>query len=109
MWMPCHNHIRLHSRCRGRFCRCIEPTMPSPNELFTDARGMGRRAPDAGGRRQRSWVWVAVCRPHRMGAHAPAFPGKSVLNALVHLPLVLPPVVTGWLLLVLFGIRGPLG
>jgi molybdate transport system permease protein len=37
------------------------------------------------------------------------FPGKSVLNALVHLPLVLPPVVTGWLLLVLFGIRGPLG
>jgi len=32
-----------------------------------------------------------------------------VLNAVVHLPLVLPPVVTGWLLLVLFGIRGPLG
>jgi molybdate transport system permease protein len=37
------------------------------------------------------------------------FPGRSVLNAVVHLPLVLPPVVTGWLLLVLFGIRGPLG
>src|SRR4051794_33530882 len=37
------------------------------------------------------------------------FPGKAVLNAFVHLPLVLPPVVTGWLLLVLFGIRGPLG
>ncbi len=37
------------------------------------------------------------------------FPGRSVLNALVHLPLVLPPVVTGWLLLVLFGLRGPLG
>jgi molybdate transport system permease protein len=37
------------------------------------------------------------------------FPGRSVLNAVVHLPLVLPPVVTGWLLLVLFGVRGPLG
>lgn len=37
------------------------------------------------------------------------FPGRPVLNALVHLPLVLPPVVTGWLLLVLFGVRGPLG
>ncbi len=37
------------------------------------------------------------------------FPGRSVLNALVHLPMVLPPVVTGWLLLMLFGIRGPIG
>src|SRR3954451_22116928 len=37
------------------------------------------------------------------------FPGKSVLNALVHLPLLLPPVVTGCLLLVLFGSLGPLG
>jgi molybdate transport system permease protein len=37
------------------------------------------------------------------------FPGRSVLNAVVHLPLVVPPVVTGWLLLVLFGVRGPIG
>ena len=37
------------------------------------------------------------------------FPGRSVLNALVHLPLVLPPVVTGWLLLIVFGVRGPIG
>jgi molybdate transport system permease protein len=37
------------------------------------------------------------------------FPGRPLLSALVHLPLVLPPVVTGWLLLILFGIRGPLG
>jgi molybdate transport system permease protein len=37
------------------------------------------------------------------------FPGRSVLNAFVHLPLVLPPVVTGWLLLIMFGIRGPIG
>jgi molybdate transport system permease protein len=37
------------------------------------------------------------------------FPGRPLLNALVHLPLVLPPVVTGWLLLITFGIRGPLG
>ncbi len=45
-----------------------------------------------------AWV-LARCR----------FPGRSVLNALAHLPLVLPPVVTGWLLLVLFGVRGPFG
>ena len=37
------------------------------------------------------------------------FPGRSVLNAVVHLPMVLPPVVTGWLLLLIFGVRGPLG
>jgi molybdate transport system permease protein len=37
------------------------------------------------------------------------FPGRQLLNAVVHLPLVLPPVVTGWLLLILFGIRGPIG
>jgi molybdate transport system permease protein len=37
------------------------------------------------------------------------FWGKSILNGVVHLPLVLPPVVTGFLLLVLFGKRGPIG
>ena len=37
------------------------------------------------------------------------FPGRGLVNALVHLPLVLPPVVTGWLLLILFGVRGPVG
>ena len=37
------------------------------------------------------------------------FPGRAVLNALVHLPMALPPVVTGWLLLVIFGVRGPIG
>ena len=38
-----------------------------------------------------------------------SFPGKSVLDALVHLPLVLPPVVVGYFLLMLFGRRGPIG
>ena len=37
------------------------------------------------------------------------FPGRQVLNGLVHLPLILPPVVTGYLLLLTFGIQGPLG
>src|SRR5579862_2515119 len=37
------------------------------------------------------------------------FPGRTLLDALVHLPLVLPPVLTGYLLLVLFGARGPIG
>lgn len=36
-------------------------------------------------------------------------PGKVVLDALIHLPLVLPPVVTGWLLLLAFGPQGPVG
>ena len=37
------------------------------------------------------------------------FPGKIALEGVVHLPLVLPPVVTGYLLLVLFSPRAPLG
>lgn len=37
------------------------------------------------------------------------FWGKSVLDTLVHLPLILPPVVTGYLLLIWFGRRGPIG
>lgn len=37
------------------------------------------------------------------------FPGRALLDALVHLPLVVPPVVVGWGLLLLFGIRGPIG
>lgn len=37
------------------------------------------------------------------------FPGKLLLDTLVHLPLVVPPVVTGWLLLILFGMNGPVG
>lgn len=37
------------------------------------------------------------------------FWGKSLLNAAVHLPLVLPPVVTGYLLLIAFGRTGPAG
>ncbi|MCW3475563.1 molybdate ABC transporter permease subunit [Limobrevibacterium gyesilva] len=37
------------------------------------------------------------------------FPGRTLMDALVHLPLVLPPVVTGWLLLIVFGVRGPVG
>lgn len=37
------------------------------------------------------------------------FPGRLLLDAIVHLPLVLPPVVTGWILLILFGRTGPIG
>ena len=37
------------------------------------------------------------------------FWGRSLLNVLVHLPLVVPPVVTGYFLLRLFGRRGPVG
>lgn len=37
------------------------------------------------------------------------FPGKTLLNGIVHLPLVLPPVVVGYLLLLTFGRNGPVG
>lgn len=37
------------------------------------------------------------------------FRGKSILDAVVHLPLIMPPVVTGYLLLIWFGRRGPIG
>jgi molybdate transport system permease protein len=37
------------------------------------------------------------------------FPGKTLLNAVIYLPLVLPPVVTGYLLLIAFGRRGIFG
>jgi molybdate transport system permease protein len=39
----------------------------------------------------------------------PATPGRFALNALAHAPLVLPPVVVGYGLLLLFGIQGPVG
>jgi molybdate transport system permease protein len=39
----------------------------------------------------------------------PNFPGKSVFDAVVHLPLVLPPVLIGFFLLLIFGRRGPIG
>ncbi len=48
-------------------------------------------------------LWVAWLLARR------DFIGKSALNAMVHLPLVLPPVVTGYLLLASFGRNAPLG
>ncbi len=37
------------------------------------------------------------------------FPGRTILDAIVHLPLILPPVVVGYILLITFGRRGVLG
>jgi molybdate transport system permease protein len=45
-------------------------------------------------------AWVLARAPVR---------GRTLLDAFVHLPLVLPPVAVGYLLLLLFGVRGPLG
>jgi molybdate transport system permease protein len=58
------------------------------------------------------WAMLASLPPALLVAMVLArgrFPGKGLLNALVHLPLVLPPVVTGFVLLVLFGRNGSLG
>lgn len=38
-----------------------------------------------------------------------SFPGKAALDAIIHLPLILPPVVTGYLLLLAFGRKGLIG
>ena len=48
-------------------------------------------------------IWVAHLLARR------SFPGKALLNGLVHLPLILPPVVTGYLLLLTFGRKGFVG
>lgn len=70
--------------------------------------------------------WVAVALSLRVAVVAVAFslpvavavalflsrsrlPGVGLVNGLVHLPLILPPVVTGYLLLIWFGRRGPVG
>ena len=58
------------------------------------------------------WATVASLPLGVLVAYALArwsFPGKQLLNGLVHLPLILPPVVTGYLLLLTFGTRGPVG
>jgi molybdate transport system permease protein len=58
------------------------------------------------------WATLAALPPAMLIAYALArweFPGKQLLNGLVHLPLILPPVVTGYLLLLTFGTQGPVG
>ncbi|HGG03947.1 MAG TPA: molybdate ABC transporter permease subunit [Aliiroseovarius sp.] len=48
-------------------------------------------------------IWVAHILARKQ------FRGKHIVNTLVHLPLILPPVVTGYLLLLVFGTQGPVG
>lgn len=58
------------------------------------------------------WSTLLSLPPGLLVAYALArwsFPGKQILNGLVHLPLILPPVVTGYLLLLTFGARGAIG
>src|SRR6056297_218013 len=58
------------------------------------------------------WATLVSLPPGVFVAYALArwsFPGRQLLNGLVHLPLILPPVVTGYLLLLSFGTRGPIG
>ena len=59
-----------------------------------------------------AWATLASLPLGILVAHLLArreFPGKALVNGLVHLPLILPPVVTGYLLLLTFGRRGPVG
>ena len=58
------------------------------------------------------WATLASLPLALLVAHILArktFPGKQLFNGMVHLPLVLPPVVTGYLLLVTFSVQAPLG
>jgi len=50
---------------------------------------------------------LAVLAAWALGRYS--FPGKTLLDGLVHLPLVLPPVVTGYILLVTMGTKGVVG
>lgn len=59
-----------------------------------------------------SAVAVAWALPFALGAAlllSRPIPGARLAEAIVHLPLVLPPVAIGYLLLIIFGARGPLG
>lgn len=58
------------------------------------------------------WATLVGLGPGIFVAYALArwrFPGHGVLNVMVHMPLIMPPVVTGYLLLLAFGPSGPLG
>ncbi|MBL4833699.1 MAG: molybdate ABC transporter permease subunit [Pseudomonas sp.] len=58
------------------------------------------------------WATLASLPLGLLTAYALArwrFPGRQLLNGLVHLPLILPPVVTGYVLLLTFGRRGLVG
>ena len=50
---------------------------------------------------------LAICMAYILARWQ--FPGRELLNGLVHLPLILPPVVTGYVLLLAFGRQGPIG
>ncbi|WP_424972191.1 molybdate ABC transporter permease subunit [Dinoroseobacter sp. S76] len=75
---------------------------------------LGPEAWDAVALSLRVSIWATLCSlPFGIFiAYALArwrFPGRQIVNGLVHLPLILPPVVTGYLLLLTFGRRGPVG
>lgn len=58
------------------------------------------------------WATLAITPFALLTAYALVrwtFPGKALLNGLAHLPLILPPVVTGYILLLVFGTQGWLG
>ncbi|WP_435230825.1 molybdate ABC transporter permease subunit [Pseudopelagicola sp. nBUS_20] len=58
------------------------------------------------------WATLGALVPGVFVAYALArwrFPGKQIINGLVHLPLILPPVATGYLLLISFGTQGIFG
>jgi molybdate transport system permease protein len=58
------------------------------------------------------WATIASLPFALIAAHVLArceFPGKQIFNGIVHLPLILPPVVTGYLLLITFSVQAPLG
>lgn len=78
--------------------------IPGLTEMESEALALSLRASSL------AVLWslpVAVALGWLLGRYR--FPGHGLLNAVVHLPLVLPPVVIGYLLLVLFGREGVLG
>jgi hypothetical protein len=81
----------------------------APFEFSNDRPRTRSPSPQLVGRAAQRAGQPAACDRDRVAADASPFAGRTFLDAFVHLPLVLPPVVVGYLLLLTFGMRGPVG
>ncbi len=100
--------IRLHdARCQAvDLIANVAQVVACSNSLQKNGRRSGCRCGSPSSRR-----WSRCRSASRMAwlLARKSFPGKALLDGLIVLPLVLPPVVTGYLLLISFGRRGPVG
>jgi molybdate transport system permease protein len=96
------NHTATSSALRAREPHDMVPRMLTAHELQILATSLG-----VAGRAVLFSLPVAIAFAWALSR--PKFPGKWIVDAVAHLPLVLPPVLVGYFLLLLFGVRGPVG